>query len=56
MKPLSGYLTGIVVALLLLAAVAPALISLSNALLPLVIVVAIAVILIRLVFFHTRRW
>jgi hypothetical protein len=39
-----------------LAAVAPSLIGLVDALLPLAIVLAVAVVVIRLVFFHTRRW
>lgn len=45
-----------VVALLLLAAAAPLLIELSYALLPLVVVLTIAVITVRLVFFHSRRF
>lgn len=43
-------------ALLLVAAVAPSLIAVSNALVPLVIVLAIAAVVVRLVFFHTRNW
>jgi hypothetical protein len=42
--------------LLVVAALAPPLIALSHALLPLVIVVGAVVIVVRLVFFHTRRW
>jgi len=43
-------------ALLLVAAVTPSLVSLSHALVPLVVVVGIVLIVLRLVFFHTRRW
>jgi hypothetical protein len=46
----------VAVAALVLAAVAPMLIDLSAALLPLVIVFAIAATALRLVFVHTRRW
>ena len=56
MKPLPGYLLAALIGLLLLAALAPALIALSDALLPPVIVLAIAVVVVRLVFFHTRNW
>jgi hypothetical protein len=55
-KPPGGWLVGVVVALVLLAATAPLLIELGRALLPLVIVLTIAAIALRLVFFHTRRW
>jgi hypothetical protein len=56
MKSLGNYVFSVVVALLLLAAVAPALIGLSHALVPVLVVGAIAAIAVRLVFFHTRRW
>jgi hypothetical protein len=56
MKPPGGWLVSAVVALVLLAVAAPLLIELSRALLPLAIVAALAVIAVRLVFFHTRRW
>ncbi|HEX7244412.1 MAG TPA: hypothetical protein VF245_02465 [Solirubrobacterales bacterium] len=55
-KTPGGLLTTGLIAVVLLAAVAPLLIELSRALLPLVIVLAIAVIAVRLVFVHTRRW
>jgi hypothetical protein len=45
-----------VVGLLALAAVTPTLIALVGALLPLIVVAAVAVLALRLVFFHTRRW
>jgi hypothetical protein len=45
-----------IVGLLVVAALAPPLIALGHALLPLVVVVGIVVIILRLVFFHTRRW
>ena len=56
MKALGSYLFAVVVALLTLAAVAPALIALSGALLPLVIVLGVVVVGVKLTFFHTRRW
>ena len=56
MKGLANSLVGLVLALLLLAAVAPSLIALSSALLPLVITLAVAAIAVRLIYFHTRRW
>jgi hypothetical protein len=56
MKSPGGLLFTGFIALLLLATAAPLLIRLSQALMPLVIVAAIAVVVVRLVFFHTRRW
>lgn len=56
MKPSGDWLVTAVIVLVLLAAVAPLLIELSRALLPLVIVTAVAVVVVRLAFFHTRRW
>lgn len=50
----AGWLVTAVVLLVVLAAFAPTLIALGHALLPLVIVLTIAVIVLRLVFFHTR--
>lgn len=49
-------LSTVAVGLLLLAVAAPALIALSQALLPLIIVFGFVVVVLRLVFFHTRRW
>jgi hypothetical protein len=45
-----------VVSLLALAAVAPALIQLSSAIVLPAIVLAVALVAVRLVWFHTRRW
>lgn len=56
MKRLSSYGLVLIVGLVLLAAIAPALIALSHSLLPLVVVLTVAVAVLRLVFFHTRRW
>jgi len=56
MKSPPTYLLGLVVALLVVAAIAPALVSLAKAVLPLVIVLTIAAVVLRLVIFHTRRW
>lgn len=55
-RPPGGWLVTSVIALVLLAAAAPLLIELSCALLPLVIVLGVAVVVVRLVFFHTRNW
>lgn len=55
-KTPGGLLTASVVALVLLAAIAPLLIELSRALLPFVLVVGVVTVAVRLVFFHTRRW
>ncbi len=56
MKPPGDWLITGIVAVVLLAAVAPLLIELSRALLPLVIVVGVVAVVVRLVFFHTRNW
>lgn len=50
------YVLGLVAVLLVLAAVAPSLIALSRALLPLIVVLVVGTGLLRLVFFHTRKW
>lgn len=50
------YFIAAIVALSLLAMATPLLVALSNALVPLVVVGGIAVVAVRLVFFHTRRW
>jgi hypothetical protein len=55
-KGVGNSLAAVVIALLAVAMVAPILISLSHAVIPVVIVAALAVIAVRLVFFHTRRW
>jgi hypothetical protein len=56
MKLLGNSLAAVVVAILAIAIAAPAVISLSHALVPLVVVVSLALIAVRYVFFHTRRW
>lgn len=56
MKGIGSSLATVVVALLALAIAAPILINLSHALVPVLIVGAVAVIVVRLVFFHTRRF
>jgi hypothetical protein len=55
-KGIGNSLAAVVVALLAIATVAPVLIALSHALVPVLIVGAVAVIAVRLAFFHTRRW
>jgi hypothetical protein len=42
--------------LMVIASLAPKLIALSDALVPLIAVVGVVVIVLRLVLFHTRRW
>jgi hypothetical protein len=44
------------IGLMVLAALTPSLVVLSHALLPLIVVVGVVLIVVRLVFFHTRRW
>lgn len=56
MKALGSSLLAAVVALVALSAVAPALINLSHALLPVLIVAIVGAALLRLLWFHTRRW
>jgi hypothetical protein len=56
MKAIGNSLIAVVVALLAIAVAAPILIALSHALVPVLVVGALAVILVRLVLFHTRRW
>lgn len=55
-KSPGSFLIACVVGLVLNAAAAPSLIAVSNALVPLVIAVAVAVVAVRLVLFHIRRW
>lgn len=56
MKALTTFALALAVALLVGAAVAPSLIALSNALMPFVLGGGVVVLVLRLVFFHTRRW
>lgn len=55
-KTPGGWPITLIAALVLLAALAPLLIQLSHALLPLILAVGFVVAVLRLVFFHTRRW
>jgi hypothetical protein len=50
----SGWLATVVVLLIVLTALAPTLIALGHVLLPLVIAGGVVVVIVRLVFFHTR--
>ncbi len=52
----SGKLLLGAVAVIALCSVGPSLIALAHALVPLVIVGGIVAVVLRLVFFHTRRW
>ncbi len=53
---LSGVLVAYIFAVVLTVHAAPVLIAVSNALLPVVVVIAVAVGLLRLLFVRTRRW
>jgi hypothetical protein len=56
MNRLLLYLIVGVVALTILVAAGPTLVSLAHAALPLVIAGGVVAVVLRLVFFHTRRW
>jgi hypothetical protein len=56
MKSPGGLLFTGFIALVTLATAAPLLIQLSQVLIPLVIAVGVMAVVLRLVFFHTRRW
>jgi hypothetical protein len=56
MKSPGGLLLTCLIALVTLAAAAPLLIRLSHALVPLVIAVGVVVVVLRLLFFHTRNF
>jgi hypothetical protein len=53
---ISGVLIAYIFAVVLTVQAAPVLIAVANALLPVVLVAAVAVALLRLLFIHTRRW
>lgn len=54
-KPLLYLIIGLVTLSILVSA-GPTLVALAHALLPLVIVIGVLAIVLRLVFFHTRKW
>lgn len=56
MKAPGNFLIACVFGVVLLAAAAPLLIELSRALIPFVVAVGVVAVILRLVFFHTRRW
>jgi hypothetical protein len=56
MKSSASLLVIAVSGLMVVAALTPSLIALSHALVPVVIVVGVVVVVLRLVFFHTRKW
>lgn len=56
MNKTTGFLIGSFVLLCLLVSAGPVLIALLGAAVPLVIVGGIVVAILRLVFFHTRKW
>jgi hypothetical protein len=56
MKSPAGVVLWCLLGLLLLAAITPALITLFSAVLPVAVVLGVIVVIVRLVFFHTRRW
>ena len=55
MKPSPALVVTIVVGLLVISTLAPSLIALSHALVPLIVVGGVVAIILRLVFFHTRH-
>jgi hypothetical protein len=55
-RVLGNSLAAVVFAVMVIAVAAPILISLSHALVPVLIVGAVAAIVVRLVWFHTRRF
>lgn len=54
-RPLLYLIIGLVTLSILVSA-GPTLVALAHALLPLVIVIGVLAIVLRLVFFHTRKW
>ena len=56
MKAPTTYAVTLIAALMVLAALAPSLIALSHSLVPLIAVAGVVAVVLRLVFFHTRRW
>jgi hypothetical protein len=56
MKSLVTLIVTALAGVLLLSAVAPSLVSLSHALVPLIVAIGVVAIAVRLVVFHTRRW
>jgi hypothetical protein len=52
----TGFAWTLVVVLVVLAAITPALVALSNALLPVVVAGGVMFITARLVWHHTRKW
>ena len=54
-QPVTLLLVAIVVLCLLVSA-GPTLVALAHAAIPLVLVVGVVVVVVRLVFFHTRKW
>ena len=54
-KP-ATWLLLLVVGLPMLDAITPTLIALSDALVLLIVVLCIGIVVVRLVYFHTRRW
>lgn len=56
MRAVGNALTAVVIALVAVAVAAPAVIKVSHALVPVLVIGAVAVIAVRLAWFHTRRW
>jgi len=52
----AAWLIGGLVGLVALTAAGPTIVALANALVPLVLAVGAVAIVLRLVFFHTRKW
>ncbi len=56
MKSVTTLIVTTAAGLMIVAALAPSLIALSHALVPLVAVGGVVAVILRLVFFHTRKW
>jgi hypothetical protein len=55
-KSPTSVIVAVIVGLLILATLTPSLVALSQALVPLIVVGGIVAVVLRLVFFHTRKW
>jgi hypothetical protein len=56
MKTPINYLIAAIVSLCLLVSAGPTLVAVMNAAIPLIAVAGVVVAILRLVFFHTRKW
>jgi hypothetical protein len=56
MKSPTNYLIAAIVALCLLVSAGPTLVAVMNTAIPLIVVIGVVAVILRLVFFHTRKW